>query len=454
MVTLLVYFSWVFGSREWERRGGVREFEQAVAETDALDPGWRWDDVQAARPRRPEGKNAADLIPRIKAALAKEWDRHIPDLDRAAAELPPNVRLPDRVRRDAVAALAASPEAVRLARGLKDLPDGGRTITLAANPFDTLLPDTQHTREVSQLLSWDARAAAEDGDSPAAGDDLAALLNTSRSIGDESFLISQLVRIATRTVAIRSAERVVAQTAGPDGLGALRLPALQAALARDLEEPLVLYAVRGDRASFDVLAGRLQDGTLTLGDLAPSERSVALSVGWWHMRARLPRDRAECLRWFNVAAAIAALPAHEQGPGWEGLTAPAVEGRILPRLLPAVDKVGVAHLRGVAEGRCAVAGLACERFRLTRGRWPAALDELCPAFLDAVPVDPFGGDPLRYTTLADGVVVHSAGPRPDPRFPPAVRPGMPDGVHHGFRLWNPDARRQPAPPGPDAEDQP
>ncbi len=55
------------------------------------------------------------------------------------------------------------------------------------------------------------------------------------------------------------------------------------------------------------------------------------------------------------------------------------------------------------------AALAIERFRLAEGRLPDSLDELAPAFLDEVPVDPFDGQPLRYRRLDDGYVVYSVG---------------------------------------------
>lgn len=40
--------------------------------------------------------------------------------------------------------------------------------------------------------------------------------------------------------------------------------------------------------------------------------------------------------------------------------------------------------------------LACRRYRARRGRYPDRLEELVPEFLDAVPLDPFDGKPLRY----------------------------------------------------------
>ena len=52
-------------------------------------------------------------------------------------------------------------------------------------------------------------------------------------------------------------------------------------------------------------------------------------------------------------------------------------------------------------------GLAIERYRLATGKLPDALSELVPAYLDAVPEDPFDGKDLRYEKLGVDFVVYS-----------------------------------------------
>ena len=53
--------------------------------------------------------------------------------------------------------------------------------------------------------------------------------------------------------------------------------------------------------------------------------------------------------------------------------------------------------------------VAVERFRIERGRLPDTLDELVPAFVDAVPPDPFDGRQLRYRPTSNGFCVYSVG---------------------------------------------
>jgi len=68
-----------------------------------------------------------------------------------------------------------------------------------------------------------------------------------------------------------------------------------------------------------------------------------------------------------------------------------------------------ADLRRIAQLRTARAGLALERYRLAMGKLPDMLGELVPAYLDAVPMDPFDGAELRYKRLEKGYVVYSIG---------------------------------------------
>jgi hypothetical protein len=441
---------WVVANREWTRRQSDREWAEARAEIDHADPDWTWDRLNAKRVIPPEGKNGATLIPQIKKLSHAEWGKELVKEEwKPRLEVSPNVRysqtIIDQVRRD----LAASAEAVKLARTLKGIPQGHRVIHLKPDVISTPLEDTQHTRHAADLLRWDVVLAVEDRDGNRAVVDLQAMLNASRSIGDEPFLISQLVRMAVRTTTVRSTEWLLAQTTDATGL-----EELQAALAADAEEPLLLYGVRGDRAAFDSLFANLDSGETTPDQAIDSSfKDLRARFGWWQYRAYLPADRAFALQWMTSYADAAKLPIHEQPAAVAAIPDPVKDPtRLLSgALLVAVDRVANAHSRATAEARCAVIGIASERFRQQHGRWPHDLAELTRAFLPAVPLDPFDGQPLRLKQMDDGVLVYSVGKRPPNQFglqPPPPRPELPQGVEFGFRLWNPDRRRLPPPPEP------
>jgi hypothetical protein len=93
--------------------------------------------------------------------------------------------------------------------------------------------------------------------------------------------------------------------------------------------------------------------------------------------------------------------------------------------------------------------LAAEHYRQTHKHWPDSLNQLCPQFLSAVPLDPFDGAPLRYRRVEDGVVIYSVGNdgiddsgHLDPEH--INQPG----VDVGYRLWDVSKRRQPPRPKP------
>jgi hypothetical protein len=63
----------------------------------------------------------------------------------------------------------------------------------------------------------------------------------------------------------------------------------------------------------------------------------------------------------------------------------------------------------VARVDVAATALAVERYRLARKEFPEMLVQLVPAYMAAVPPDPFDGAPLRYKRTDRGFVVYSVG---------------------------------------------
>ena len=75
-----------------------------------------------------------------------------------------------------------------------------------------------------------------------------------------------------------------------------------------------------------------------------------------------------------------------------------------------------------------------------------------PAFLPALPLDPFDGEPLRYKRMPDGIVIYSVGvDGKDDGGRILWTPGQPPPSDVGVRLWDVPHRRQPP---PDVEKQP
>src|SRR5205823_11752573 len=114
----------------------------------------------------------------------------------------------------------------------------------------------QNAREIAYVLDFDVLLRAHDNDGDGALASCRAIVNTGRSLVDEPFLISQLVRIAIRAIALGKVERTLAQTQPS--------PAALAELQRLLEEeepaPVLLIALRGERGGMDQLLQALDKG--------------------------------------------------------------------------------------------------------------------------------------------------------------------------------------------------
>ena len=381
---VLLGLLYMLGDRQLNRAAGNRELAEVVAEADLSDPDWRWDDLNKARKKPPEGKNSAEVIDRVRAASPKAWfSPEVPDSD------PPNRKDTDEAIASIRKQLAASTEAVRLARTLRDYPSGYREAVLhPSNYFSSYAEATQNTRWAAATLSWDSRLALADGELLLASDNLIACLNASRSIGDDPDSISQIVRVSMRMNATLRLERALART------GSLpRLAELQSAWAADAEEPLLYHAMRGQRALYDRIFEGIENGTYDLGDFVRGKDWMG------RIRSGLPSNRATILRRMTARVVAAKLPVEQQGAAFA--RDPWPDDRH-PNLLMGAIYLLAHHSKSfeisTARMRCAIAGLACERFRLLKGRWPESLQEIPAELLAAVPLG------IQLALLTTGVV--------------------------------------------------
>src|SRR5207248_3685606 len=111
---------------------------QATAAADAQDPGWRLEDLEAARQTPPPGQNAAERTAAVIKLLPQRWFDTAQDA--LLRELHPPALLNDR-QSAAVQALlrAAGPEVLAQARSLIETPRGRYAIQWSPNVFATIL---------------------------------------------------------------------------------------------------------------------------------------------------------------------------------------------------------------------------------------------------------------------------------------------------------------------------
>jgi hypothetical protein len=437
---VLVVGAALYGYLRYRIEAPLRE---AVARLDREEPGWRLADIEAVREVIPEEENSARAV--AAAAVLMPRGRSPYELSGTLGQVPPERRLARAQYGRLCKVLDEANQALAEARRLADLPRGRYPFSYRGGAtVPAVLPHQEATSRVARLLLLAALRECDEGNADRALVDCRAAVNTARSLGDEPLPSSQSFRRSLVAFGCKTAERVLAH-----GEPA---PEVLAAMQRLLEEedafPAEWAYRRAERAEWHENLVARERAPRHSEEMDLRRFIERLRVGLGSEEAELYARHGLMLSAMTRAIATARLPPHEQATADAGLDA---DTRTLD-----VSGIGVSSLegffshgqysRGLRAGvRCLIVCLACERHRRSPGRWPAALDDLVPAQLAAVPLDPFDGKPLRYRRLPDGGVIYSVGPN-----------GKADGATFDdvflrawgtenltYRLWDPDKRRQP-----------
>ena len=109
--------------------------------------------------------------------------------------------------------------------------------------------------------------------------------------------------------------------------------------------------------------------------------------------------------------------------------------------MPSLSRAVTLHLKITAELQCARLAIAAERFSMNQERLPTALDELVPKYIEAVPTDPFDGQPMRFAATEHGIVIYSIDENGVDDGGIVVRQkARPHYRDVGFRLFKPEHR--------------
>jgi hypothetical protein len=430
---------------------------EAIAEADRLDPGWRRQDLAARRPAIPDEQNAALRVLAARRLMPPgRWPPMPPrpakgptppdPVVEALTKLPPPLLLDGTAARELDAQLASVEPALAEARLLRTL-SRGRYPVAWGQSISGIRLDGLLLSDVLSLLIREAWARAQEG---RPGDALAmsrAVLVVGRSLGDDPHFETFDCRLNAGWLASSSIERVLDQGTPPGD----ELLLTQQLLEDEAAQPVLLTALRGARADL------LEDIEVYRAG-GPSEwRSQRTSGlrGLLDVTAplRIRFLQAEVLRRGTEAVEIAKLPADEQFERFEQMKQAGpqdVQSDPIGYYVWRVTADAEDSCRLLALLRCTMAGLALERFRQQRGHWPDRLDELLAGQLETLPLDPFDLRPLRYERWADGVQVSFSFLTPDNQATfgrrNSGRGGGTLGTDCGFRLWDPDKRRQPVNP--------
>lgn len=341
----------------------------------------------------------------VTAQELDEWYAAPPDADNAAALYAQAFAAltPDDPRTPAF--LARNQKALQFLLQAAERKSCRYPVDLSAG-LSTTLPHLAHIKKCASLLEAEAAAQAGRGRTDQAGKAVLASLRLARSLENEPVLISQLVRFAAERSALSGLEQALARKP----FEADQLLSLQAALRDAGRLAPFARALAGERCSIIAAFQALSEEQAKVLSGTTARYADYQKTPTWQEDFNLALDCYASL----LAAAGKPLPeafasvadteARMEDARAKGLL---ISAGILPGIRGVFPKLGDA----TARLRAAQAALAVERYRLKHDNGlPASLDGLVPEFLDAVPADPFDGQPLRYEKLAGGgYVVYSVG---------------------------------------------
>jgi hypothetical protein len=362
-IALLLFVLWLvvlYGFFIYWTDGDLRE---AMAEAERDSPqGWQLDDLEAHREEIPDKDNAALVVLRANSLLPTSWPIKIVPPAAAQAEqsddtsrdwakdlyeAPPEVQLDADLLHDLRESLARAQSARDEAHKLIGMTRGRFPLVWDENLFMTKL-HSQEARSVTNLLRYDAALASQDGDADRAVAMVRGMVAAARSIGDEPFLISSLIRLACDTQGILALERALAQ-----GEPATReLEAVQRLLEQEANEPLLLQSLRGERAAMHQMLVSWRHGGPGLTMMAGATRAVEKQVLEFTGPTLVRRSHAYILRLFNDYIQAAKLPMEKQPAVMNAVEQKIRQAKshydlITAMIMPAISKVADAQRRGV-----------------------------------------------------------------------------------------------------------
>jgi RNA polymerase sigma factor (sigma-70 family) len=268
----------------------------------------------------------------------------------------------------------------------------------------------------AQTVMVAAMLDAENQQGRPAADDVLLLFALTRSLKNEPVVISQLVRVAIMAMSLGALEQVVNRTTVPGASlseMAQTLEALEKSDAngegfnRSLIGERVMVMNHFKRSTIPDLVSAVADST--------TDEQRQLFVKRLKRFGGIKAEQAYVEAAFQKFLSARKEPFPERLSNSKDVQQQASENPDGLLLLNNAWLTGYAGLEK-AEAKClanlrlARVAVALEQFRADRSRYPTALSQLTPVYLDVVPADPFDGQPLRYRPEGAGYILYSIGP--------------------------------------------
>jgi hypothetical protein len=377
-------------------------------------------ELDAWYPAVPDAQNAALVYTNAFALLEPQGNSsQVPSLSTRLTDLtlpPRGEALPAEDEVEILNLLATNQAALRLLHSAAALEASRYPVQLREGAF-VLLPHLGKARLAVLLLCAESQLHSAHGENALAVQSLTTAGRLADSLKAEPLLISQLVRIACWNVIYARLQWTLnAVSLTDEQLGSLQQ------LLREAEQPQAFArGLAGEQAMglAYFTDTRMQRSLLSSGQSPAENASASLRAAMLFdvlkLSGQFEKDKAFFLEAMatNLAIAEAPYPMRFKLNQQSSAGVPAVPGRfyiISHLLLPRLSSILHKDADHAARVRVAQAALAVERYRRVHAEsLPDSLAELVPAYLDAPPLDPIDGQPLRFTKLAKGYVIYSIG---------------------------------------------
>ncbi len=351
-------------------------------------------ELEKWRPAPPPGQNAALIVLEAAEQRKSLGSREDSIQSRRGGEpLDPETK---EVLQELVTQNRACLELLHKAAALSGKSRYPATLT---NGVSVNLPYLASIKGLLQLLRHSAALHAENGEAEAAVTDVLASVRVARTLEDEPFLISQLVRISGMAITTASLERVLSRVRFSES----QLVRIEESLgaAESMISHAQIQAFAGERC-----LGRewFESPALRRSPIYQVQRLFGLT----------DRDYGYYWEMTDQIIAAAKLPFPDRVTEYKRLekTQGAIpRWYVFSRLIaPSASKSLFKFVSETANLRAARTAVAIERYTLAHeGKLPGILADLAPAWQPAPLADPYTGGPLQFTKLSKGYLIFSLG---------------------------------------------
>lgn len=365
-------------------------------------------DIVYSQPNIPDEEN---LTLKLAAAgrnaeavgMSEDESKSIPYL--GAAKFPlTGERWNDAMLKESEAYLARCNDALNELHAALKLERGSLNIYWTTPAINVLMPELSDLRQATKALVLECQIAAQQGNREKAEQCLLDMRPLMRAVDGSNTLIGALVQISVTALVQETIERNINLC----GISDASLHKLQVALREAESFPDMKQAFFGERVMFlDTLQWVRSSGPGTVSALTGGQGTPGPEAMWSYIPVLPELDIAAGLDHYSLMVNAVGQP---DAKSIHGINALDTGAQRLPKycvmtrvMLPSLSRSIFLWVRTVGTNRALRAAIAAERFRLATAHWPEKLVDLVPRYLDAVPIDPIDGKPIRYAIIPEGI---------------------------------------------------